>query len=585
MAFGDVLAAMRESLQGSLDELTSPRTSARSQMKALQSIERHLAVACCGTTTTSGDSEERDAFLALQFTFQCNVPAKLLGWITMATWRLGIATNGGVMDEDQGREAEELAAQLALSLSLVQGVALNHDPSKIDLGRKCALEILLDLLLASRHLTIPAEKAPPKQNAPPLTSVVLDTLLCILVDSSAALRSFEEANGTQAVVKILKRAGTPREVRMKCLEFLYFYLLDETPTPTSALTSTLTLTSTTAHSHSHSHSHSQPTPPPTAPATPIRAPKPYLSATPLHPTTSRYGSSTFSFSASSTTGSTTPSAMALALSGSGSGSSSGSASSRSASGGSVKSFSSTSSNASSSTTASSVSASASPEKPSATAGAAAAAAAVAVLSPAKSLSFSKAPGKRITTPQNLTHPHPHRTPPNSPPPSSSSSSFNSAARFPQQRSMMLLKKEVDYVPQSPKKVAGVGARHPGQGQGHGRGLSMSGLGSVHSRSRSRLISGSAGESEEIGMGRSAFGEGRAAGLVQLDLERGVGGVRKELSLSERRDGEGGRDEKEREKEKEKWRTTEEKKELLGTMLGNVDALVEGVRKAGIWGLG
>jgi len=33
------------------------------------------------------------------------------------------------------------------------------------------------------------------------------------------------------------------------------------------------------------------------------------------------------------------------------------------------------------------------------------------------------------------------------------------------------------------------------------------------------------------------------------------------------------------------RTTEEKKELLGTMLGNVDALVEGVRKAGIWGLG
>jgi len=33
------------------------------------------------------------------------------------------------------------------------------------------------------------------------------------------------------------------------------------------------------------------------------------------------------------------------------------------------------------------------------------------------------------------------------------------------------------------------------------------------------------------------------------------------------------------------KTTEEKKELLGTMLGNVDALVDGVRKAGIWGLG
>jgi len=33
------------------------------------------------------------------------------------------------------------------------------------------------------------------------------------------------------------------------------------------------------------------------------------------------------------------------------------------------------------------------------------------------------------------------------------------------------------------------------------------------------------------------------------------------------------------------RTMEEKKALLGSMLGNVDALVEGVRKAGIWGLG
>lgn len=35
----------------------------------------------------------------------------------------------------------------------------------------------------------------------------------------------------------------------------------------------------------------------------------------------------------------------------------------------------------------------------------------------------------------------------------------------------------------------------------------------------------------------------------------------------------------------KIRTTEEKRQILGSMFGNVDALVEGVRKAGIWGLG
>lgn len=33
------------------------------------------------------------------------------------------------------------------------------------------------------------------------------------------------------------------------------------------------------------------------------------------------------------------------------------------------------------------------------------------------------------------------------------------------------------------------------------------------------------------------------------------------------------------------RSTKEKKEILGSLLGNVEALVEGVAKSGIWGLG
>lgn len=39
------------------------------------------------------------------------------------------------------------------------------------------------------------------------------------------------------------------------------------------------------------------------------------------------------------------------------------------------------------------------------------------------------------------------------------------------------------------------------------------------------------------------------------------------------------------KQKGGVRTAEQKKEILSGMLGNVDALVEGVMKAGIWGLG
>ena len=84
-------------------------------------------------------------------------------------------------------------------------------------------QVLLDLLLASRYLSsmppvMPAGPTTSSSNRQgnilsPLSSIVLDTLLCVLVDSPPALRAFEESNGVQAVVKILKRAGTPREVR------------------------------------------------------------------------------------------------------------------------------------------------------------------------------------------------------------------------------------------------------------------------------------------------------------------------------------------------------------------------------------
>ena len=115
----------------------------------------------------------------------------------------------------------------------------------------------------------------------------------------------------------------------------------------------------------------------------------------------------------------------------------------------------------------------------------------------------------------------------------------------------MLKKEVDYIPQSPKKVAGLGARYP---HCHSSNLSMSN--SFHSRPKSQLISTKT-LCEEIGLDVSSS--------TKQNLER-----RATVATFEGQ---------------EKWRTTEEKKELLGTMLGNVDALVEGVRKAGIWGLG
>ncbi|KJA14590.1 hypothetical protein HYPSUDRAFT_220417 [Hypholoma sublateritium FD-334 SS-4] len=159
MPLGDTMEAMHASLQSSLDDLVSPRASPKAQLKALESIEKTLAQALFIMTN---DSEAKFCFAALQA-----VPAHLLSWIIKTTAKLEIITNKGLMDAGQTSEAEDLASHLALSLSLLQGTVLNHEPSKIYLGRKPAIETLLDLLLVSCHLSTPQESAESKARSTP----------------------------------------------------------------------------------------------------------------------------------------------------------------------------------------------------------------------------------------------------------------------------------------------------------------------------------------------------------------------------------------------------------------------------------
>ncbi|KAJ7206773.1 cell division control protein 14, SIN component-domain-containing protein [Mycena pura] len=441
----DRLASLRTSLGNALDDLSSPRSSTETQAQALQSLEKILAFSVVPRSST----EDLDYFLALQYTFECNVPSRILSWIASSTRKLDLLISKETSDSVAESEAATLSSQLALSLFIVQGVCLTHAATKTYLGRKYTLEVLLDLFLSSRHLSS-APSAPDNPSgspvkatlgAPlPLASVVLDTLLCILVDSSPALRVFEACQGVQAVVKILKRAGTPREVRMKCLEFLYFYLLDETDSSKTIMT---------------------PTPAPTAPSTPQQpAKKPFINATPARPI-SRYGSSTFSLTSSSFAGSSFASSSDASSS-----SASSASSSRSTSGSPTSSFSSTSSNVG-----------------------------------------STSPKKRAQLLPAAQMPRP------------------------QPRALMMLRKDLDFVPLSPKKTPG--------DQGAPARSAV--------RGRSRLASDEA--------------------VVPQEEESTIWQEAEDTRASQ------------------EAKTTEEKKELLATMLGNVEALVEGVRKAGIWGLG
>lgn len=234
------MSTMHHTIQDALDELCAPRIHRSDRERALATLEEVLVTAC-----VPNDDTRLTAFLALQDTFECNIPSRVISWLATTTPRLESLLYKSAKDGSRDADAAILGKHAAQALSLVQGIALSHASSKRWLSRRYPLQVLLDLLLVSRHLPSPPSEDVPSTSrsvsggresldsstpATSLSSAVVDTLLCILVDSSPGIRAFEDANGCQVVVKILKRAGTPREVRMKCLEFLTFYLMDETST-------------------------------------------------------------------------------------------------------------------------------------------------------------------------------------------------------------------------------------------------------------------------------------------------------------------------------------------------------------------
>lgn len=102
------------------------------------------------------------------------------------------------------------------TLDLIQGVLLLHPPSRSLFAREIYMNLLLDLL--------------DPINCPAIQSTTLLTLVAALLDNPANTRTFEELDGLLTVTSLFKQRATSREVKLKLVEFLYFYLMPETPT-------------------------------------------------------------------------------------------------------------------------------------------------------------------------------------------------------------------------------------------------------------------------------------------------------------------------------------------------------------------
>ncbi|QYS97381.1 hypothetical protein H0G86_004614 [Trichoderma simmonsii] len=103
------------------------------------------------------------------------------------------------------------------ALDLIQGVTLLHPPSKSLFAREQNMNLLLDLL--------------EPYNCPAIQSATLLTLVVALIDTPNNTRTFEGLDGLMTVTSLFKSRSTSREVKLKLVEFLYFYLMPETPSP------------------------------------------------------------------------------------------------------------------------------------------------------------------------------------------------------------------------------------------------------------------------------------------------------------------------------------------------------------------
>ncbi|KAI0307129.1 cell division control protein 14, SIN component-domain-containing protein [Multifurca ochricompacta] len=217
----DNLGDLHETLQDYLDVLASARSSTTARSRALENL---------GTLITRAFSDDQGSLplwelLSLQNTFECNIASRIMSWVSGASHRLDALLQRGLSDGQRQAEASNLSSQLPRPLSSFRVLLL-----RIILQKSSLVENILLTSNSKQPTPSVDERMNDEETAPSsaLPNAVLDTLLCILVDSSRSLRAFEDCNGVQTIVKLLKRAHTPRDVRMKCLEFLYFYLMDET---------------------------------------------------------------------------------------------------------------------------------------------------------------------------------------------------------------------------------------------------------------------------------------------------------------------------------------------------------------------
>ncbi|EXJ65856.1 uncharacterized protein A1O5_11097 [Cladophialophora psammophila CBS 110553] len=152
-------------------------------------------------------------FFKLQQSFQWNIAMRLVASLERL---LGKESNG----------TNDLL--IIQTLDLIQGVLLLHPPSRALFSQEIYMNLYLDLLDPS--------------NCPAIQSSTIMALVTSLLDHPQNTRTFESIDGLLVITSLFKSRGTSREVKLKLVEFLYFYLMPENAAPKIASSTSATNT-------------------------------------------------------------------------------------------------------------------------------------------------------------------------------------------------------------------------------------------------------------------------------------------------------------------------------------------------------
>lgn len=143
-------------------------------------------------------------FVRLQLSFEYNIASGMIFCLN----QFNVKTNN--------RNGLYPAEFVMLAQKVLQGVLLLHPESRALFYREANVKLLLSYLTNGKYYT------------PAVQCATVQTIVCCLVRSVKNLRKFEALGGVEAICTIFNKKSTTKEVKLKILEFLFFYLIPET---------------------------------------------------------------------------------------------------------------------------------------------------------------------------------------------------------------------------------------------------------------------------------------------------------------------------------------------------------------------